>query len=63
VKSLGTATDVPTPADFDGDGKADLAVFRPSEGRWYIKKSSVGEASSFEQVTLGSATDSAVQAQ
>lgn len=29
----------PTPFDFDGDGRADVSVFRPSEGRWYILQS------------------------
>lgn len=36
----GTVGDKPFASDFDGDGKADLAVFRPSTRSWYIRRSS-----------------------
>ena len=29
-------------ADFDGDGKTDLSVFRAAEGNWYINRSGAG---------------------
>lgn len=29
-------------ADFDGDGKTDMSVFRPSEGNWYLNRSTAG---------------------
>jgi hypothetical protein len=38
----GLATDVPAPGDFDGDGKMDASVFRPSDTVWYIKGTTSG---------------------
>jgi hypothetical protein len=32
---FGISTDEPSAADFDGDGKTDIAVFRSSTGMWY----------------------------
>ncbi len=31
--------------DFDGDGKSDVGVFRPSEGNWYLSQSQSGFSS------------------
>jgi len=31
----------PPPGDFDGDGRAEIAVFRPSTGVWYVRGVSI----------------------
>src|SRR6266404_3379748 len=39
-----TATARKTPFDFDGDGRTDLSIFRPSDLLWYIIPSSTGSS-------------------
>jgi uncharacterized delta-60 repeat protein len=42
-----------TPFDFDGDGRADLSVFRPSDQTWYLNRSQAG----FSATQFGLSTD------
>ena len=43
-------------SDFDGDGKSDVAVFRPSQGNWYAQ----GTTSGFLAYVFGASTDKIV---
>jgi hypothetical protein len=39
---FGTAGDKVVHSDYDGDGKDDMALYRPSDGTWYISQSAGG---------------------
>ncbi len=52
-QSVGVPTPSQARADFDGDRKTDLSVFRPSEGNWYLNRSTAG----FTGIAWGAPTD------
>ena len=45
----GTNGDLPVPADYDGDGKSDVAVCRPTNANWYV----IGTTSGIIQSNFG----------
>src|SRR5262249_54868736 len=42
VVDFGAGPDVPIPADYDGDGRADPATYRPAISEWFLLQSSAG---------------------
>ena len=39
TQQWGQVGDIPVPGDYDGDGKTDFAVWRPTDGNWYVVNS------------------------
>ncbi len=55
--TFGLSTDILATSDFVGDFRSDLAVFRPSNGTWYIAKPFGDPAQNFLAVPWGSSGD------
>lgn len=53
ITDWGRAGDVPVPADYDGDGLTDLAVWRPGDGTWWVIKSGSNQWSTQQWGTAG----------
>ena len=60
AQSWGTNGDKPVPGDYDGDGKTDFSIFRPSSSQWFVLQSS--DSAWAPIVTWGTSTDVRVPA-
>ena len=55
---FGLSGDVPAMGDYDGDGRTDTAVFRQSNGKWYLQQSTAG----YNEINFGTDNDFPVPA-
>ena len=44
-RPFGAPGDIPLSADFSGDGRTSLAVYRPGSGQWFVQRAATGYAS------------------
>jgi hypothetical protein len=58
-RQSGETSRVISPFDFDGDGKTDIGIFRPSGGEWWVNRSGDGQAFALQ---FGASTDKIVPA-